>query len=142
MVRSWPSTSTRPDCGRLNVITRLINVLLPDPLDPTSAVVDPAGARNDTCLSTGTPGLYSNVTSSNTTSPCTSGSGARDSSSWSSVAILRISRMRSRPANASLNCVPIDASWITGIVISAVNDRYMTRSPTVIVPFADRGRRR
>ena len=43
--------------------------------------------------------------------------------------------MRSRPANASLSCVPIDASWMTGIVISAVNDRYMTRSPIVIVPF-------
>ena len=30
--------------------------------------------------------------------------------------------------------MPIDASWITGIVIIAVNDRYITRSPTVIVP--------
>ena len=26
------------------------------------------------------------------------------------------------------------ASWMTGIVISAVNDRYMTRSPIVIAP--------
>ena len=59
VVRSWPSTSTRPVSGRLNVITRLISVLLPDPLDPTSAVVEPAGAWNDTCFSTGTPGLYS-----------------------------------------------------------------------------------
>ena len=42
--------------------------------------------------------------------------------------------MRSRPANASVICVPIDASWTTGIVISAVNDRYITRSPIVIVP--------
>ena len=32
-------------------------MLLPEPLDPTSAVVDPAGARNDTCFSTGTPGV-------------------------------------------------------------------------------------
>ena len=53
----------------MNAITRLISVLLPEPLEPTSAVVDPAGARNDTCFSTGTPGLYSNVTSSNSTSP-------------------------------------------------------------------------
>ena len=43
--------------------------------------------------------------------------------------------MRSSPANASVICVPIDASWITGIVISAVNERYITRSPIVIVPF-------
>ena len=42
--------------------------------------------------------------------------------------------MRSRPANASLSCVPIDASWITGIVISAVNERYMKKSPIVICP--------
>ena len=42
--------------------------------------------------------------------------------------------MRSRPANASVICVPIDASWMTGIAISAVNDRYMTKSPIVIAP--------
>ena len=46
-----------------------MSVLLPDPLDPTRAVVEPAGAWNETCFSTGTPGLYSNVTSSNSTSP-------------------------------------------------------------------------
>ena len=44
-------------------MTRLMSVLLPDPDDPTSAVVVPAGARKDTCFSTGTPGLYSNQTS-------------------------------------------------------------------------------
>ena len=43
--------------------------------------------------------------------------------------------MRSSPANASLSCVPIDASWMTGIVISAVKARYITRSPMVIEPF-------
>ena len=31
-------------------------------------------------------------------------------------------------------CVPIDASWKIGIVISAVNDRYFTRSPMVMAP--------
>ena len=67
--RSWPSTRIRPLSGRLNAITRLISVLLPDPLDPTSAVVVPAGARKLTFLSTGVPGLYSKLTSSNTTSP-------------------------------------------------------------------------
>ena len=62
-------------------MTRLISVLLPEPLDPTSAVVDPAGALKETCFSTGTPRLYSNVTSSNSTSPRTSASGARSASS-------------------------------------------------------------
>ena len=42
--------------------------------------------------------------------------------------------MRSSPANASLICVPMFASWTTGIAISAVNDRYMTKSPIVISP--------
>ena len=48
---------------------RLISVLLPDPLEPTSAVVVPAGAVSDTFFSTGTPASYSNDTLSNTTCP-------------------------------------------------------------------------
>ena len=44
-------------------------------------VVDPAGERNETCFSTGTPALYSKVTSSNSTSPLMSVSGARAASS-------------------------------------------------------------
>ena len=43
--------------------------------------------------------------------------------------------MRSSPANASVICVPIDASWITGRLIIAVKARYITRSPTVMVPL-------
>ncbi len=43
--------------------------------------------------------------------------------------------MRSSPANASLSCVPIDASWMTGIVNIAVNERYLKRSPIVIDPL-------
>ena len=35
---------------------------LPDPLDPTSAVVDPSGALKETSFNTGTPGLYSKLT--------------------------------------------------------------------------------
>ena len=76
VARSRPSTSTRPVVGRLNAITRLMSVLLPEPLEPTSAVVVPAGARNETCFSTGTPGLYSKLTSSNATSPRVASSGA------------------------------------------------------------------
>ena len=52
-----------------------------------------------------------------------------------------ISRMRSSPANASLSCVPIDASWITGMVIIAVADTG-TGIPADLLPrvfdlFAD-----
>ncbi len=62
-------------------MTRLISVLLPDPLEPTSAVVVPAGARKFTSFSTGTPASYSKDTSSNSTSPSSSPSAAR---CWSS----------------------------------------------------------
>ena len=115
-------------------MARLIKVLLPEPLEPTSAVVDPAGARNDTCFRTGVPAVYSKLTSSNSTSPRMSGIGASFASSSSSVAIRRISRMRSSPANASVICVPILASWMIGTVTSAVRVKYMTKSPIVISP--------
>ena len=54
---SMPSTSSLPENGRLNAMTRLMSVLLPEPLDPTSAVVDPAGDENETCFSTGHAGV-------------------------------------------------------------------------------------
>jgi hypothetical protein len=125
---------TIPRVGRLNAITRLTSVLLPDPLEPTSAVVDPAGARNDTPFSTGTPAAYSNHTSSSATSPRTSASRVFESSSASSVAVCRISRMRSRPAKASVICVPIDAICTTGAAIRPVKKMYMMKSPRVISP--------
>jgi hypothetical protein len=40
-------------------------VLFPEPLDPTRAVVEPAGAWKFTPRRTGTPSLYSNHTLSN-----------------------------------------------------------------------------
>jgi hypothetical protein len=43
-------------------MTRLISVLLPEPEDPTSAVVVPAAALNVTSLMTGVFSLYSNQT--------------------------------------------------------------------------------
>jgi len=132
--RFWPSTSTLPPRGRLKAITRLISVLFPDPLEPTSAVVEPAGAWNDTSRSTGTPGVYSNPTPSNVTSPRSASRGRRDSSSWSSVAIDRTSRIRSSPANASLTCVPIDAICTSGAATRPVKNRYITKSPSVIEP--------
>ena len=45
--------------------------------------------------------------------------GSRVASSSSSVAMSRISRMRSRPANASVICVPIDAICTSGAATQA-----------------------
>ena len=42
--------------------------------------------------------------------------------------------MRSSPANASVICVPMLASWMIGTVTSAVRVKYMTKSPIVISP--------
>ena len=39
-----PIYSHRPESGRLKAITKLISVLFPEPLEPTSAVVEPAAA--------------------------------------------------------------------------------------------------
>src|SRR5438270_10170227 len=75
----------RPLFGRLKVSTRLMSVLFPAPDEPTRAVVEPAGAWNDTCCSTSRPATYSKVTSSNRTSPTTSLSGGRAPSAASSV---------------------------------------------------------
>jgi hypothetical protein len=44
------------------------------------------------------------------------------------------SRMRSRPAKASVICVPMAANWMSGIASSPVKMMYMKRSPKVIAP--------
>ena len=109
-------------------------MLLPEPLEPTSAVVVPAGASNETSLSTGTPGLYSNQTFSAVTRPSIRPTGRRVSSSSSSVTCEVSSRMRSSPANASLTCVPIDAIWTSGAATSPTKSTYTKKSPTVMCP--------
>ena len=80
--------------------------------------------------------MYSNVTSSNSTSPRTSGSGC------AAGVLLVLGRHLADLADAieagerlGHLRADVDASWTTGIVISAVNDRYMTKSPIVIVPL-------
>ncbi len=109
-----------------------MSVLFPEPLEPTSAVVVPAGARKETPRRTGAPSSYSKVTSSKAISPATSSRGARPSSPSSSVAIRLISRMRSRPAKASVICVPMAAISTSGAATSAVKKMYMKKSPSVI----------
>jgi len=124
----------RPDFGRLKVSTRLISVLLPAPEEPTSAVVEPAAARNEMCCSTSAPGTYSKLTFSKAMSPATSTSGARAPSSASSVTSRRISRIRSSPANASVICVPIEAMLMSGSATRPMKTPYMKKSPSVIWP--------
>src|SRR5438132_887314 len=75
--KSWPSILTVPESGWLKFITRLMSVLLPEPLEPTSAVVEPASALKETSLRTGTPSLYSKETLSNSISPSTLASGGQ-----------------------------------------------------------------
>src|SRR2546427_17296 len=111
-----------------------MSVLFPAPDEPTSAVVEPAGAWNETRFRTSVPATYSKLTFSNTTSHSTSASGAREPSSASSVARRRISRIRSRPANASVICVPIDAMLMSGKATSPMNTLYMKKSPSVMAP--------
>jgi hypothetical protein len=124
----------RPLLGRLNAITRLISVLLPEPLEPTSAVVVPGAAWNDTFLMTGMPSLYSNHTSSKRMSPRISPSDSLPASASSSVCMFMISRMRSRPANASVICVPMLAIEIIGAASSPMKKMYITKSPSVMRP--------
>ena len=89
-------------------------MLLPEPDEPTSAVDVPGGATKEMPWSTGTPGSYSNVTSRNSTRPSIGGRRSRSASPASSVSSLRISRMRSRPAKASVIWLPIETIWTTG----------------------------
>jgi len=91
-----------------------MSVLFPAPEEPTSAVVEPAGAWKDTRFRTSLPGVYSKLTFSKAMSPRTPSSAARALSSASSVTRRRISRMRSSPANASVIWVPMDAMLISG----------------------------
>ena len=97
--------------------------------------VDPAGAVKVMPFRTGTPGLYSNQTWSNATSPLRSSIDALPASSASSAGVCLTSRIRSSPAKASVICVPIDAICTTGAAIMPVKNRYMTKSPIVMVLF-------
>ena len=46
-----------------------------------------------------------------------------------------ISRIRSRPANASVICVPIDEIWMTGAMTSPVKKMYWIRAPSLHAPL-------
>ena len=72
MLRSVPSTSTRPEVGAWNAHTRPISVDLPAPEGPTSAVTVPEAAASETPSSTGSPSRYAKPTSSKATWPCSS----------------------------------------------------------------------
>ncbi len=114
--------------------TRPISVLLPEPEGPTRAVEVPGLATNEMPLSTGFPVLYSKLTSRNSTCPSTAGSGWRAFSPSSSGTSLRISRMRSSPAKASVIWLPMLTICTTGPINMP---RYMVnekKPPTVMRP--------
>jgi len=96
-----------------------IIVLLPDPEGPTSAIDFPAGATTLMFFRTGTPGVYSNPTFRNSMPPAMSGVVVFAESASSSRVSLKISRIRSRPANASESWVPIETICTTGPMTSA-----------------------
>ena len=111
--------------GRLNAMMSPISVLLPDPLEPTRAVVEPAAARNETWRRTSMPGLYSNVTFLELdVAAHHSGTGVRPADAESSLSIEMMSRIRSSPANASLTCVLIDAICMSGADRSRMSAPY------------------
>ena len=109
-------------------------MLLPAPDGPTSAVTAPGAAANAISFRTGTPFSYSKDTSRNSTAPSMRESGSRLRSPASSASSPRSSRMRSRPAKASVTWLPIETIWITGPTSSprySVND---TNEPIVMRP--------
>ncbi len=112
--RSAPSTVTRPAPGAWNAETSPMIVLLPDPDEPTSAVTVPAGETNDTSSSTGLSASYAKSTCSNATSPRTVPSVAVRFGSASSRDSSSTSRVRSRPASASVSWVPMFTIWKIG----------------------------
>ena len=107
-------------------------MLLPDPEGPTSAVEVPGAESKDTSLRTGTPSWYSNETSRNSTWPTIAGSGSLAASSWSSGVSSRISRIRSRPANASVIWLPIETTWMMGPTSSPRYSVKEKNEPSVI----------
>ena len=109
-----------------------MSVLLPDPDGPTSATDWPAVAKRLISFRTGTPAVYSNETSRNSTLPSICSIGAFAGSAASSRASARISRIRSRPAKASESCVPIETIWTTGPTTSARYSVKETSPPRVI----------
>src|ERR1035441_9485267 len=112
---------------------RLMMVDLPDPDGPTSAVTVPGCDSKLTSYSTGFPGSYEKLTCSKAMSPRimptgwvlfgSSFSGFSCSTSW----------VRSRPASASVNCVPMPTTWNMGATSMARNMVNDMNSPIVSV---------
>ena len=96
-------------------------MLFPEPLEPTSAVVVPAGARKLTSLAELDARVVFEGDLLEHDLPVDDAERRAGASSSSSVRISISSWMRSRPANASVICVPIEAICITGAAIRPVN---------------------
>src|SRR2546428_11259285 len=104
----------RPVLGRLKVSTRLMRVLFPAPEEPTRAVVEPAGAWKDTCLSTSRSATYWKLTSSKRTSPTTSPRGGRGPAAAPPGGGRPDSRVPARASEAPRVLGPTDAVLVSG----------------------------
>jgi hypothetical protein len=111
-----------------------MSVLLPEPLEPTSAVVDPAGATNETSRSTSTPGtvLERHVLELDVT---VDGRHCL----FTGVGVILGGHVADlanaiEPANASLTCVPMDAIWTSGTAISPRRTRTTRSRPASSFP--------
>ena len=102
--------------GRLNAITRLISVLLPDPrrADERRRRAGRRAERDVLEHRHARVVLEPDVLELDVAAQIVR-AAPRVASSASSRGVSRISRMRSSPANASVICVPIDAICTIGI---------------------------
>ena len=90
-------------------------MVLPEPVAPTTASVDPAGTSSETSVSVGAPGSYAKETSENRTSPRTSGSATGDGLSTMSTGRSRYSKMRANSASELCTCTPVRSSAFSGL---------------------------
>ena len=143
-VRSWPSTSTRPDGRPVEGHHQADQRALAGSARPDQRRRRAGRARETTRASAP---ARRRCTRSVTSSNVDLAADVRQRRAAGVLLILGRHRAGSRGCDRGrrtprVSCVPIDASWMTGIVISAVKARYITRSPIVIGAVADRRCRR
>ena len=113
--------STLPSVGSKNRHTRLTSVDLPAPVSPTIATFVPCGTFRLKCSSTySSPSGYLNVTSSNSTSPC--------SASQFSRLGLNASPYFSTTSGASLTSLTLSVSAVNRSTLTLTDTRSASAS--------------
>jgi len=108
-------------------------VVLPAPVGPTMATIWPGSARRLTPSSTGSPGLYSAQTSSNSTKPVIGGISMASGLSVKSGGVSRMPKMRSPPAIPFWMLVHITEIWAIGWLMRCTYCRKVMIRPSEIV---------